>query len=67
MITPNSYLVGRNVQRGKYLSDFGFQLLAVSRNNKPLLDNEITIKAGDAFLVRGTWESIDKLKDHFEN
>lgn len=67
MITPNSYLVGRKVQRGKYFSDFGFQLLAVSRNNKPLLDNEITIKAGDAFLVRGTWESIDKLKDHFEN
>jgi di/tricarboxylate transporter len=41
--------------------------MAVSRNNRPLTEREITIKAGDAFLIRGIWSDIEQLKDHYEN
>jgi di/tricarboxylate transporter len=67
IVNPNSILVGRRYKLGEYFNRFGIQLLAASRNNKPLLDKEIVIKAGDAFLIRGTWENIDVLKQQHEN
>ena len=41
--------------------------MAASRNNKPLTDREIVVKAGDAFLIRGIWNDIEQLKVHHEN
>lgn len=67
IVNPNSILVGRKYKLGDYFKRLGIQLLAASRNNKPLLDKEITVKAGDAFLIRSTWESIDDLKKQHEN
>ena len=67
IVNPNSILVGRHYKIGDYFNRYGIQLLAASRNNKPLEDREITVKAGDAFLLRGTWEDIDNLKKQHEN
>lgn len=67
IVNPNSMLVGRKYKLGDYFKRFGIQLLAASRNGKPLTDKEITVKAGDAFLIRGTWEHIDDLKKQHEN
>ena len=67
IVTPKSFLVGRKVTIGNYFKRFGVQLMAASRNNKPLLEKEITIKAGDGFLVRGTWSDIELLKNQHEN
>lgn len=67
IVNPNSILVGRHYKLGDYFNRYGIQLLAASRNNKPLEDKEITVKAGDAFLLRGTWENIDNLKQQHEN
>ena len=67
IVNPNSMLVGRKYKLGDYFKRFGIQLLAASRNAKPLLDKEITVKAGDTFLIRGTWEHIDDLKKQYEN
>lgn len=67
LVTPNSFLVGRKVKIGNYFKRFGIQLMAASRNNKPLLDRDIRIKAGDGFLVRGIWEDIELLKEQHEN
>lgn len=67
LLNPNSILVGRQYKLGDYFKRYGIQLLAASRNNKPLLDKEITIKVGDAFLLRGTWQSIDDLKKQHDN
>ncbi len=67
IVTPKSFLVGRKIRRGNYFRRFGIQLLAASRNSKPLLDKKITVKAGDAFLLRGTWENIELLKEQHEN
>ncbi len=67
IVNPNSMLVGRRYKLGEYFNKYGIQLLAASRNNKPLLDKDIVIKAGDAFLLRSTWEHIDDLKQQHEN
>jgi di/tricarboxylate transporter len=67
LITPNSLLVGRKVKIGNYFQRYNVQLMAASRNNKPLLERDITIKAGDGFIIRGTWESIELLKSQYEN
>ncbi|MCK5442092.1 MAG: SLC13 family permease [Maribacter sp.] len=67
IVTPKSILVGRKIHLGDYLKKYNIQLLAASRNNKPLQDKTIKIKAGDAFLIRGTWNSIGSLKNMYEN
>lgn len=67
LVTPNSYLVGRKIRLGKYFKRYGIQLLAASRNSKPITDKTITVKAGDAFVIRGIWEDIELLKEQHEN
>lgn len=67
LVTPKSFLVGRKIQLGNYFKRFGVQLLGASRNNKPYLEKEIIVKAGDGFIIRGTWEDIDNLKSQHEN
>lgn len=67
IVTPNSVLIGRTIKLGRFFNRFGVQLMAASRNNKPLTDNNIVIKAGDAFVLRGTWEKIEELDAFYEN
>ena len=66
LITPNSILVGRTINLGNYLRNFGVQLLAASRKSKPL-SGKVKIEAGDAFVIRGPWEKMENLKSVFEN
>ncbi len=65
-IAPNSVLVGRVINLGHYLRQTGVQLLGASRNNRPL-SGKIKIEAGDAFVIRGTWENMENLKSLYEN
>lgn len=67
IITPNSVLVGRTISLGFYLEQFGIQLLGVSRNNSPVRGTHITIKSGDAFIIRGSWKNIEALQATYEN
>ncbi|MDN3666314.1 SLC13 family permease [Algibacter miyuki] len=67
IVNPNSILVGRKYKVGDYFKRYGIQLLAASRNNKPLLEKEIIVKVGDAFLIRGTWAHIEDLKEQNDN
>ncbi|MBC2846231.1 SLC13 family permease [Winogradskyella flava] len=67
LVTPKSVLVGRKIRLGNFFKRFGVQLMAASRNNKPLVERDIRVKAGDAFLVRGIWSDIEQLKEHHEN
>ncbi len=67
IVNPNSMLVGRTYKLGDYFRRYGIQLLAASRNNRPIKEKDITVKAGDAFIIRGTWQSIEDLKKQHEN
>ncbi|NNE77918.1 MAG: SLC13 family permease, partial [Pricia sp.] len=57
IVTPTSFFVGRTLPLGKYLNKSGIQLLGASRDGRPLADKNITIKAGDAFVIRGSWKN----------
>lgn len=67
IVTPKSLFVGRKIKIGDYFERFKIQLLGASRNNEPIEDQEIKVKAGDAFLIRGSWENIGDLKEMYEN
>ncbi len=67
IITPTSFFVGQTLPLGHYLQKSGIQLLGASRDGRPIADQKITIKAGDAFVIRGSWEDIESLKSVYEN
>ncbi len=67
LVTPKSRLVGRTIKLGNYFRRYGVQLLGARRSNKPYLEKEIVVRAGDGFIIRGTWEDIDNLKQQHEN
>ena len=67
LISPKSDFVGRTLSMGTYLGNYGIQLLGASRNNKPLTDHQINVKAGDAFIIRGSWENMENLKKTYRN
>lgn len=67
IITPNSAFVGKTIPMGMYLKQAGIQLVGVSRNNAPLKDTNITVRPGDAFIIRGSWEAIENLQKAYEH
>ena len=67
IVTPNSLFLGHNIPMGQYLEQAGIQVLAASRNNKPLTDKNVAVKAGDAFIIKGTWAHIEGLKNMYKN
>ena len=67
LVNPKSQLVGRKVKIGNFFKRYGVQLLGASRNNKPLTDAMIRVKAGDGYVIRGTWEAIEDLETQYEN
>ncbi|MEM6516901.1 MAG: SLC13 family permease [Bacteroidota bacterium] len=67
LVTPNSFFVGRTLPLGKYLKKTGIQLLGVSRDGKPIKEKNITIKSGDAFVIRGSWKNIESLQRLYQN
>lgn len=67
IITPKSYFVGRTLPLGKYLNKYKIQLLGASRGNKPLAGKNITIRAGDAFVIRGDWEHMEALQKDYKH
>ncbi len=67
IVTPRSHLVGRRIKLERFFKRFDIQLLAASRNNKALTKKEIIVRAGDAFLIRGTWDKIETLKEQHQN
>ncbi len=67
IITPNSAFVGRTIPLGMYLEQAGIQLVGISRNNTPLKDTHITVRPGDAFIIRGSWEAIENLQKAYEH
>ncbi|MGI9551845.1 MAG: SLC13 family permease [Aurantibacter sp.] len=67
IITPNSAFVGKTIPLGMYLEQAGIQLVGISRDNAPLKDTHITVKSGDAFIIRGSWKAIEDLQKAYEH
>ncbi|NJB71332.1 di/tricarboxylate transporter/Trk K+ transport system NAD-binding subunit [Saonia flava] len=67
LITPESTLIGRTIPLGYYLEKTGIQLLGGYRNNTILDTTDVKVKAGDAYIIRGSWENIESLQNVYEN
>ncbi|SDS16730.1 TrkA-C domain-containing protein [Formosa sp. Hel1_31_208] len=67
LVTPKSFLVGKNIKLSEYFKRFGIQLLATSRHRKPFIKDIMRVEAGDGFIIRGQWQDIEQLKDQHEN
>ncbi len=67
IITPNSKFIGQTIPLGFYLNQSGIQLLGGCRGNKPIEDMNVKVKAGDAFIIRGAWSSIEVLQKIYQN
>ncbi|REG87490.1 TrkA-C domain-containing protein [Winogradskyella sediminis] len=67
IVTPQSALIGKNIKSSNFFERYNAQLLATSRNGKPIHDTEIRVKAGDAFLIRGQWSAIEELQTQYEH
>tara|TARA_R110001632_G_scaffold89156_3_gene192349 strand:+ start:16908 stop:18737 length:1830 start_codon:yes stop_codon:yes gene_type:complete len=67
LITPKSFLVGREIKIHDYFKRFGLQLLAASRYQKPYLEDVITVNTGDSFIIRGPWKNIEELNNQHKN
>lgn len=67
IVTPKSFLVGREIKLHEYFKRYDIQLLATSRHKKPYLEDTISVNSGDSFIIRGSWENIEKLKNQHKN
>ncbi|MFK8058625.1 MAG: SLC13 family permease [Polaribacter sp.] len=67
IVTPKSRLVGREIKLQEYFKRYGLQLLATSRHQKPFLEDTLRVNAGDSFIIRGSWEKIENLKNQHKN
>jgi di/tricarboxylate transporter len=64
-IPPRSSLIGQTFREVGMRTKYGVNPLALFRNGKLLLENisQMTVRAGDAFLLQGAWEKFHILKD----
>lgn len=67
IVTQKSFLVGREIKLHEYFKRYNIQLLATSRHQKPFLENILRVNAGDSFIIRGSWEDIENLKDQHKH
>ena len=67
IVSPKSRLVGRKIRVVDFFKRFGIQLLSASSQRRPYTEDEMYVKPGDSFIIRGQWEYIEKLKDHHEH
>jgi di/tricarboxylate transporter len=67
LLTPRSVYIGRTVVQGHFAEKFGVQVLSIRRGNQSLGYASQKLAFGDALLVRGTWQDIDRLGSERRN
>ncbi|WP_223813559.1 SLC13 family permease [Polaribacter sp. IC066] len=67
IVTQQSFLVGREIKLHEYFKRYGIQLLATSSHRKPFLEDVLRVNAGDSFIIRGSWENIEKLSEQHKH
>ncbi len=67
ILTPRSDNAGRTVADARIAETFDVQVLTLRRGDKLLPRKETRLEFGDSLLVRGRWESIDRLRQDSRN
>ncbi len=66
MVSPRSSLIGQTFRDVGIRKKYGINPLALFRNGKLVLENisMLKVRAGDAFLLQGSWKNFHILKDN---
>ena len=67
LLTPRSIYIGRTVVQSHFAEKFGVQVLSIRRGDQTLLQPLEKMAFGDALLVRGKWEDIERLQGERRN
>ena len=67
LLTPRSTYIGRMVQESDFSEKFGVQVISIRRGDKLVSRKDAKLEFGDALLVRGSWESIETLRNERRN
>ncbi len=60
IISPRSHYIGDKVFPGMVTDSGNLVVLSVRRHGEDLGVNEVTLKAGDAMLLQGSWDALDE-------
>lgn len=60
VVPPRSSLIGTALSPGMVTPSGDLVLLAARRGGDKIVGSSITVRAGDALLLRGTWEDLDR-------
>jgi di/tricarboxylate transporter len=60
LIPPRSALIGHHAFAGMVTESGDLVVLGVQRDGVPLHGRDVVLAAGDALLLRGTWQALDR-------
>src|SRR5215813_6497117 len=60
VIPPRSKMIGQVVFPGMVTEDGGLMVLSIQRGGTEMRQEPVTVRAGDHFLLQGTWQALDK-------
>jgi len=60
VIPPRSKMIGQLVFPGMVTEDGGLMVLSIQRGGTEMRQEPVTVRAGDHFLLQGTWKALDR-------
>jgi di/tricarboxylate transporter len=67
LLTPRSVYIGQPVKGSDISAKFGVQVISIRRGDRTLGSETDRLAFGDALLVRGKWEDIERLRNERRN
>ncbi len=67
LLSPRSVYIGRTVAEAHFAEKFSVHVLTIRRGNRFLGRREEKLAFGDALLVRGRWQDIERLRKEARN
>lgn len=67
LLAVRSRYIGRTLADMHFAEKFRVQVISIMRGERHLVKTSEPLKFGDALLVRGRWEDIDRLRDEERN
>jgi di/tricarboxylate transporter len=67
LLTPRSTYIGRLISESDFAEKYRLQVISIRRGDKLVSRKVARLQFGDALLVRGSWEDIEKLRNERRN
>ncbi|MFN2137198.1 MAG: SLC13 family permease [Candidatus Promineifilaceae bacterium] len=67
LLTPRSSYIGRKIAESDFAQKYGVQVISIRRGDRLVSRQDAKLAFGDALLVRGSWDSIETLRNERRN